>query len=50
MDGLDFNVDEVRDDVSIVHISCDQGNCYLVVQGFQVGSDQFSELIQLLQE
>ena len=50
MDGLDLNVDEVGDDVSIVHISCDQGNCYLVVQGLQVSSDQFGELVQLLQE
>ena len=48
VDGLDLNVDEVGDDVSIVHISCDQGNCYLVVQGFQIGSYKFSELIQLL--
>jgi hypothetical protein len=50
VDGLDLNVNEVGDDVSIVHISCDKGNCYLVVQGLQVSSDQFSELVQLLQE
>lgn len=50
INGLRLHIDEIGDDITIVDISSDQCHCNFVIEGFEIGPDEFSELCELLDE
>ena len=41
-DGLNFKVDQIGNDVSVVDISSDERNCNFMVKWFEISSNQLS--------
>lgn len=50
IDGFYFLIHEIVDDISVVYICGDECDCYFMVEWFEIGSDEFSDLIELFFE